>query len=532
MRISICILLILLIFCYACEKKGDEANSGTLIKSDINGYVQKGPFISGTSITISELKGNLSQTGKVYTAQIVDNKGSFMVNDLELASNYVSLRADGFYYNEILGEQSSAQITLYAISDISVRNTVNVNILSHLEKSRIEYLVDSGISFNEAKRQAQAEVLAIFNFKKDDIEVSEDLDIAEEGEDNAILLAASLILQGYRTEAELTELLSNISTDIREDGILNSSSTGSKLINHAVSLDTLSIRENLSNRYEELGVSAVIPPFGKYIKYFIDSTDFEISGSLIDYPETGNYGPNILDLEKTEYDGENFSLAVNLGKGVTLKIKISALGSGGWFYSLGSVNNWTITTYDFSTNTQYFTAIESDRSCDLKMMFEQGTFRIDYYENNMSTPTRTKIITYEDSPPTPSCFEPDHNDSTIYELQNHWNYLGYRNYSNGADSCLPEELSGIDIEFNTDFTFQANSSCNIFNGNYSIGEPDTIRISNLTTTLIECVDSLVINWEDIYFQELSKAQLFYINHDILRIETESYNALMFRAVKD
>jgi hypothetical protein len=42
------------------------------------------------------------------------------------------------------------------------------------------------------------------------------LDTSQTGEDNAILLAISLIIQGFRTESELTDLLANISTDIRE----------------------------------------------------------------------------------------------------------------------------------------------------------------------------------------------------------------------------------------------------------------------------------------------------------------------------
>ena len=74
---------------------------------------------------------------------------------------------------------------------------------------------------------------------------TENLNITQAGDDNAILLAISSILQGYRTESELTEMLSKISEDIKTDGILNDTVVVSDLINHAIYLDTLAIRNNL-----------------------------------------------------------------------------------------------------------------------------------------------------------------------------------------------------------------------------------------------------------------------------------------------
>lgn len=384
--------LLITVFIFNSCSKDDDTNP-IIVKESISGFVQKGPFISGTSISINELKKDLSQTGKTYNTQITDNEGSFEISDIKLISNFVSFRADGFFFNEIFGEQSTSQITLYALCDITDKNTINVNILSHLEKSRVEYLISQGSSFGDAKAQAQREIFNIFNFKTEVIESSEMLDISKKGDGNAILLAASLILQGYRTEGELTELLSNISTDLREDGILSSGIFGSQLINHAVFLDTSTIRANLEKRYSELGVDAEIPIFEKYITNFIDSTSFEITEALIEYPTTGLYGPNILELGRTVYSGENFSLSANLAKGVKLKIKITALGDGMWYYALGSEKNWHITSFDFDTKTQYFTAIDSDNSCDLNMIFDSGEFLIEYFEMGVSEPTRTKTIT-------------------------------------------------------------------------------------------------------------------------------------------
>ncbi|HHT23785.1 MAG TPA: hypothetical protein GXZ87_10850 [Bacteroidales bacterium] len=369
-------------------------------KGSITGSVQKGPFINGTSIEIRELDTVLSQTGKSYNTQITNNRGSFEIQNIELVSNYVSLRADGFYYNEISGKKSLSQITLYAISDISDKSTINVNTLSHLEKARVEYLISQGAEFSEAKRQAQSEVLNIFGFALSSNQSSELLDITKEGDDNGILLASSLILQGLRTESELTELLSNISTDLREDGVLSDSSLGSQLINHALYLNTTSIRKNLEQRYSDIGIEANIPNFEKYIQQFIDSTKFEITESLIEYPEKGLYGQNILDLSKTNYtaaeynpyENEHYSLAANLAKGTKVKIVITDLSSGGWFYDIATPKNWSISKFDKATKSQTFTSINSGESCDLSMIFVSGNILIEYYEMDATEPTKTKKI--------------------------------------------------------------------------------------------------------------------------------------------
>lgn len=388
----------------------------------LQGLAQKGPFINGSSITIYELKSDLTPTGKTFNTQIKDNKGTFGIDNISLSSNFVSIRADGFYYNEILGKQSVSQITLYALTDITDHKNVNINLLTHLEKPRVEYLMKSGLSFSAAKKQAQKEILAIFNIRKDTINNSEDLNIAAEGVDNGILLAISAMLQGYRTESEMTELLSNISEDIRTDGVLNSNFSGSDLINHALFLDTISIKTKLTNRYEAIGASANVPNFGSYIENFIAKTSFASTKSLITYPATGNYGSNLLSLPDTLYNCSSsirLSMAAQIPVGLTLKIRLSSIpdtthintNPGGvitdttivvptdsikltfhdWAY--GPNSNWVVSLFNRNPNWQTFTAFSSGISCDLMMAFsESGRFLIEYFENNSTVAKRKKMI--------------------------------------------------------------------------------------------------------------------------------------------
>lgn len=260
-------------------------------KDQVDGVIQKGPFINGSTVSIAELDGELNPTGRKFDSQIINNSGLFTIKNIELESQYVELKADGFYFNEVHGVKSASQLTLYSLSDLSKKDTVNVNILSHLERGRMLYLLEKGSNFNEAKYKARTEVLSIFGIAPDeDVDEFDDLDISKAGESNAILLAASVILQGNRDTAGLSELLADISTDIRTDGILDSASTISKIVTQAEVLNLENVRTNLDKRYKELGVEFIIPEFEKYVNLFLKAYEYHI----LQFPEEGKHGKNLL----------------------------------------------------------------------------------------------------------------------------------------------------------------------------------------------------------------------------------------------
>ncbi len=398
-------ILSLVIFSISCSEDVNlDPDNQAIIKNKISGYVQKGPFLNGTSISLGELTGTLTQTGKAFNAQISDNNGSFEINNIELVSNFISLRADGFYFNEITNAQSSAQLTLSALSNIINKSNINVNLLTHLEKPRVEYLTAGGTYFNTAKKQAQTEILNIFGIVKTDMTESELLDISRPGEDNAILLAISAILQGYLSVAELSELLANISTDIKEDGVLDNQTLCSALMNNAKTIKPDEIRENLENRFEYLELEATVPEFEKYISQFIESSDYEFTGN-IQYPETGKHGVNILDKEKTAYTTGTYSMRAILPKGTSLKVKIK--GEYHWYFPAFQDNTGWEKSDWLSDNSRFFTSTrtgEIDYEIMLESFFDNppGTYtnqvEIMVYENGAEEPTWTKIIALTDAP--------------------------------------------------------------------------------------------------------------------------------------
>ena len=386
----------------SCEKENpDKPHPLSLEK--LSGQVQKGPFLNGTSITIAELNSDMGQTGKNFSTQINDNRGSFELKQVDLSSQFVELKADGFYYNEVADESSSARLILYALSNLSDKSTLNVNLLSHLEKDRVYQLLDEAYSFTEAKARAQKELLQIFSIEMSGMAESELLDISRAGDEHAVLLAISVILQGYRSVAELSELLANINSDFREDGELNSESVGSELVNGAMWLHLGEIRENLEARYRETGLEVELPDFEKYVDIFLVNTAFESSLSIV-YPEFSEYGENVLYGDKSLFNNSlDYSLAAYLPKGSSLVIKLSG---GIWFYRAmpnGPVN-WKISEYNSQMKTQTFTAVQSGASCDLALQlgFDQdstnlgGGILIEYFENGSETPTRSKMVFSEE----------------------------------------------------------------------------------------------------------------------------------------
>ncbi len=363
---------------------------------DIAGYVQKGPFISGSSITISELYPDLQPTGRVFSTHIEDNSGKFVLPDVELESQSVSLKAEGFYFNERTGKLSEAQLTLYNTVDITNQGSFNINVLSHLENDRIGFLMGNGLSFSEAKKQAKSEILAVFGFEGNEELTSEQLDISRAGNDNAILLAVSIILQGQSTTGDFSELISQFSNDIQADGTMDNASIGTDLINGVNHANHEVIRQNIEARYMELGIDAEIPDFEYYINQFIENTDFVPTNQLV-YPASGSYGLNFLIPDKTSVaKNSEGSFAVYVPEGRSLKI--DAIHEGTLWIAMNSGVNMVFSKYAINQQGYGHNIFETTSSglCEIEVSFsctqEHNTVQLNYFEDDETLPSYSKII--------------------------------------------------------------------------------------------------------------------------------------------
>ncbi|MHA1642061.1 MAG: outer membrane protein assembly factor BamB family protein, partial [Promethearchaeota archaeon] len=236
------------------------------------------------------MDSNLNPTGRTFLTQTINDFGAFSLNQSLIATDYIEIITQGYYFNEITGKISDSPLTLRVITKLSNSTQININILTTLETERIKYLIlNQGMSFDDAKKQAEQEVLKIFKIPESIIEnitLFEKMDICKEGISNAILLAASAILQGNNTVGELSELIAKISADIKTDGSLDDPTYVDQLNENARQLNFAKIRNNLIQRYEYLGLHVNIPKFEDYV-----DVDGDGLINLIDYQLLSPIGP-------------------------------------------------------------------------------------------------------------------------------------------------------------------------------------------------------------------------------------------------
>jgi uncharacterized protein (TIGR02145 family) len=245
------------------------SSSGEEQKITISGVSQKGPFLNKTPVTLNELNNSLAPTGNTFLV-MTDDKGNFKIEGIELAFPYALLMANGYYRNEVTGENSAAPITLYAIADIRDRSSVNVNILTHLEYDRVKALVEEeGKSFGKAKEQALGEILKVFGIDGSNFKSSEDMSIFGESDSDAALLAISILLQSNLTEGSFLDLLAEFGQKLKEDGTWDNKAKKAAMAVWASSVKLSDIRKNIAG-WEP---SQSVPEFEKYIN------DYAVSNS-------------------------------------------------------------------------------------------------------------------------------------------------------------------------------------------------------------------------------------------------------------
>ena len=238
---------------------------------EVSGVTQKGPFLMGSKVLVREMEDGrtLTQTGNSFNGKILNDKGEFRINARMLVSQYVMLEATGYYRNEVTGENSNSELTLFAISDVNDRSVVNVNLLTHLEYERVVYLVtQKKMKVKTAKKQAQKEVFGLLGIDATNFSNSEDLNIAGSNDEDGALLAFSLMFQGDRSVADLTALLQAVANDMEKDGTWDDATTRMKIAEWAADADGAGKYATFRNNVLGWGLSVSVPNFEKYLRAF------------------------------------------------------------------------------------------------------------------------------------------------------------------------------------------------------------------------------------------------------------------------
>lgn len=146
----------------------------------------------------------------------------------------------------------------------------------NLKYQRIQKLIAEGVRFEEANKQAQKELFTAFGLQKYAEKDASTFSIAGGTDESAALIAISSLLLVDRSEAALTEYLAKLSREFGENGKFGSNtlqqiSEDKKLLSKKLS----SVRENVIERYNELGLKIEVKELG----YFIDWDDDGLAGN-------------------------------------------------------------------------------------------------------------------------------------------------------------------------------------------------------------------------------------------------------------
>ncbi len=273
----------------------------------LTGAVQKGPFLLGSTITISAVDASGSPTGQVFNTMTTDDLGQFNVEFAYLG--LVSLEGDGFYYNELTGALSDAQLTLRALHGVDAAGAQNVyiNLITHLSYGRVKALLAVPMALDAAVAQAEGELRVALGVGPSGFDpgasgVQMNI-LGGDTDPNAYVFAVSAVLvqaavtragPGGPVDATLQELLNNISSDLADDGAISSTL---ELAAAQAALDPDQVMAHLADRLAAVGSSAAVPDINRIIDSDLDgiANAFDNCRSIANLDQTDSDGNGMGD---------------------------------------------------------------------------------------------------------------------------------------------------------------------------------------------------------------------------------------------
>ncbi|MEM6559786.1 MAG: thrombospondin type 3 repeat-containing protein [Myxococcota bacterium] len=302
-------LLLAFSLCCSC---GETEPDGDRAQIELTGAAEKGPFLLGSTITVSPIDDSANLTGEVFTTQTEDDTGRFSVRLPR--QNAVALSGSGFYYNEVLGQLSAAPIVLrgLAMADGTRQSPVFVNVLTHLTYNRALTLIGEGQSPSSAASASEAELYETLGIGTPPNQPANEISLLGNGDSaSGYLLAVSAVLLQAATDsgpesvdATLQELLNSVATDFGEDGEI-SSGTAEQFSASERRLDVQAVSQNLRARAAAIGSDSTIPELG-------DVLDSDADG----LPNSTDNCPFVSNDAQTDSDNDSVGDACECGNGI------------------------------------------------------------------------------------------------------------------------------------------------------------------------------------------------------------------------
>lgn len=281
----LCAITLILTACNGDDGIVGTGSGGTDTPLTISGAAQKGPFIIGSEVLMSQLQSNGAPTANTSLTEISDNLGNF--KSYVTKSGPVLITADGYHFNEITGKLSQGRLLLKAIYNATSEPDQHafINILTHLAYKRTLKLLGQGTAVADAIKQAESEVVNAF---KPVLPVSGVTDFTELNiydvdkrlsYGNAYALALSATIYQYAMlkqkqsidtsiDAQLTDILNNLADDLASNGTITNTAVITALVLATRLLRPDQIRKNLEDR--SFDVSGTKLPVAN-IDLFIDT---------------------------------------------------------------------------------------------------------------------------------------------------------------------------------------------------------------------------------------------------------------------
>ena len=368
--------------------------------AQILGIAEKGPFRYGTSVKLVELDSaqHLADSKRTHKTCILNADGNFSFDSVDLVSPYLRVKASGFFRNELTGGLSSSLVTLEAVVDVTreslgdadVIDSVNVNMLTHMEAPRVLKLVENSGGnqpVRAVKAQALREILASFEIQWDDSgnsssnnggnngwpgwnnnqqqqmlttdgRFAEDIGLFDGDEYSGALLAISIMMQRKGSGNEMLPYTAGIADRIKGNGNWDDNNAKADLADWLMVLDTSGSYATIRNNIASWKMGPV-PEFEKHLRRFwtkvynfgecnsynADSVKF-ISNSLSSFFVSGydQPGPTVrftcdanthewraaTDLEKDTYGFGKGEYEGQLKSGIINKDKYYIYDNGAW----------------------------------------------------------------------------------------------------------------------------------------------------------------------------------------------------------
>jgi hypothetical protein len=240
----------------------------------LHGVVQKGPFILGTSVSVSPLTAQGEPTGQQFEVPTSNDVGEFSVN--AIPAGPIALLATGYHFDEIRGGLSTAPLSLRALHRAGMNaTTINLHVLGHLAEPRARKLVAGGASVEDALAQAEGEVVVALGVGKDGFALAgpaaQASVVGADTDDNAYVFTLSAVVaqaahldDPEAPDAALQALLNQVSLDLADDGAI-AAELKAKLAAAETAIKADEVKTALATYLAGLGLPQQPPEFARIL---------------------------------------------------------------------------------------------------------------------------------------------------------------------------------------------------------------------------------------------------------------------------